>query len=213
MFIQKTLIFLSLHLIISSSSFAHNNPKINIKELLGPYPAIGSVEDAHDFKQLLDFQRTRTQEQCQQAAIEEMISLPILFAGANGPLNKFETWQFTPLFLMMQLKTMIYSRTAKTIFKRPRPYVTNPKIEPCIKREKSYAYPSGHTIVARYSARVFAAIFPNRAKAFMQRADEFAKNRVLGGVHHPTDIIAGKKLGDALADQFIKYPIGLGLDP
>jgi hypothetical protein len=50
-------------------------------------------------------------------------------------------------------------------------------------------------------ARLLSRIYPERAKAFMERGDEIANNRILGGVHHPTDIISGKKLGDALANE------------
>lgn len=201
MILKKTILLLILQLTLITSALAN---KDDIRDLLGPYPASGSFEEQQDFQQLLNFQNNRTAAQCQQAKKEEIISLRVLFAGENGPLNKFEVFQFTPLFLMLQIKTLLYSRTAKNIFKRPRPYLTNPKIVPCVKREKSYAYPSGHTVMARYAAKIFAAIFPARAKAFMRRADEVAVNRILGGVHHPSDIVAGKKLGDALATQFMQ---------
>ena len=32
------------------------------------------------------------------------------------------------------------------------------------------------------------------------------KNRMLGGVHHPTDIVAGQKLGDALTHRLFSSP-------
>jgi acid phosphatase (class A) len=58
--------------------------------------------------------------------------------------------------------------------------------------------------MSRILARVLSRIYPDRAAAFMQRADEIAKNRVLGGVHHPSDIEAGKKLGDLVANKMLK---------
>jgi hypothetical protein len=37
----------------------------------------------------------------------------------------------------------------------------------------------------------------------MKRGDEISMHRVLGGVHHPSDIVAGKKLGDAMAMEIV----------
>lgn len=88
---------------------------------------------------------------------------------------------------------------AKRIYKRPRPYLTRTELTPCIDKESSYAYPSGHTALARLFARLLSRIYPERTAAFLERADEIAENRVLGGVHHPTDLISGKKLGDAMS--------------
>lgn len=188
--------FFIFQIFLNNNSYAHF---MDFKKLLGPYPAKGSIEEVQDFTILLNFQHTRTEQECQLAKKEEMISLKTLYGGKNGLLSKIELYQLTPLFWIIQLKSMMYSRTAKNVFKRPRPYKTDSSLIPCVKLEKSYAYPSGHTTMVRYAARVFGALMPNRAKAFLKRSDEVAKNRVLGGVHHPSDIIAGNKLGDTLA--------------
>jgi acid phosphatase (class A) len=52
-------------------------------------------------------------------------------------------------------------------------------------------------------ARLLAVIYPERAEVFRAQGDQAALNRVIGGVHHPSDIIAGKKLGDILADEYL----------
>jgi len=53
-------------------------------------------------------------------------------------------------------------------------------------------------------AYALAIKFPKRAKLFFKRANAIAKNRMLGGVHYPSDIRAGKKLADYLAAKFFK---------
>lgn len=40
----------------------------------------------------------------------------------------------------------------------------------------------------------------------MLRADEAALLRVIGGVHHPSDIAAGKLLADSLYREFLSSP-------
>ena len=172
-----------------------------IKKLLGAYPAKGSVEEAQDFETLLKFQENRTEAECASAASEKTATLKHLFAGPNGPLTKKEALLVSPFVLKHYAEAGINIYIAKTVFKRPRPYLANPQIHPCIPFEKSYAYPSGHTTVSRVFARVLSRIYPSRAAAFMKRADEVAHNRILGGVHHPSDIEAGKKFGDILANK------------
>lgn len=39
------------------------------------------------------------------------------------------------------------------------------------------------------------------------RADLIAEDRVLAGVHHPSDIEAGKKLGDAVFKKLLSNPM------
>ena len=47
---------------------------------------------------------------------------------------------------------------------------------------------------------------PVRRAAFLARADEIAQDRVIGGVHHPTDVAAGKVLADEIHGELLKSP-------
>jgi acid phosphatase (class A) len=53
---------------------------------------------------------------------------------------------------------------------------------------------------------VLSKLDPSRKELFMKRADQIAADRVLAGVHHPSDIEAGKKLGDAEFAALEKSP-------
>lgn len=187
----------------SDKSFSVFGPK-TIKKMLGAYPENGSVEESDDFEELLRLQETRTEEECAQAALERKMSVKDFFASNNGPLTAREARRFSPKIIKAYLEVGVNILIAKRAFKRPRPFVSNPLIKPCIPLEKSYAYPSGHTTLARALAHVLAHKYPERAEQFIQRADQVAFHRVLGGVHHPSDIVAGKKLGDALARKLLK---------
>lgn len=191
-------------LLISSSTFAQTKdlrvltPRA-MRDLMGPYPALGTEASHRDFDVLLQLQNTRTPEQCELAAKEEDVSLERMFAGATGPLTKKEMRIVLPQVIggFAEVGANIY--IAKKLFKRPRPYLTSTVLTPCIDREGSYAYPSGHTATAWYFAHKLSRIFPARKLALLKRAEEISWNRVIGGVHHPTDIEAGKKLGEVLA--------------
>lgn len=199
---MKTLL-LTLCLLSGSTFAAADSVRIltpgSIRTLLGDYPALGTEASHRDYDVLLHIQNTRTPEECAEAALEEKVSLERMFAGENGPLTKAEIKRVTPRLLggFAEIGANIY--IAKKIFKRPRPYFVDRHLTPCIKKEGSYAYPSGHAATSRYFARKLMEIFPDRKEAILKRSDEVAWNRVLGGVHHPSDIEAGKKLGDELA--------------
>jgi acid phosphatase (class A) len=173
-----------------------------IARTIGSYPSYGSVGEASDDKILLDFQATRTPEECTSAGVQDNGSLRTFFGGPTGPLTDAEVKSLESRFLKAHAVLALNVEIAKRIYKRQRPYNRNKAIIPCIPLESSYSYPSGHTTMSRLYARILSKIYPKRAEAFMKAADLAARNRVLGGVHHPTDIEAGKKLGDKLAKSF-----------
>jgi acid phosphatase (class A) len=178
--------------------------ELNLTKLLGPFPALGSVEENQDFKVLMDYQNSRTKAQCDEAALESKANLQSFFAGPKGPLTVNEIEKVKKHFRAPFLKAGVDITLSKYIYKRPRPYLTHPELVPCISLEKSKAYPSGHAALSRMYAKILGHLYPERKAEIMNRAEEVAQNRVIGGVHHPSDIVAGKKLGDALANIFVK---------
>jgi len=178
--------------------------KKEIHQIIGAYPETGSDAEAEDFRILLEYQNTRTAEDCAIAASQDKVSIENLFVRNNGPLTKKEDKRVKLRLLKSYIEVGLNSHKAKKLYKRPRPYDYDSRIKPCVPKEKSYAYLSGHTTLARVIARVLSEVYPERANALMERANSVSRNRVLGGVHHPSDIVAGKKLGDEIADFIVR---------
>jgi acid phosphatase (class A) len=88
---------------------------------------------------------------------------------------------------------------AKDCFKRDRPYVEDSRIEPIGKKDREFAYPSGHSTRGTLYALFLAEIEPDKSDALIERGREIGWNRVIGGMHHPSDIAAGRVLGRAIA--------------
>lgn len=204
----KTLAVFVALLLTTQTSFASDEKltigffsKKQIRKMLGDYPAPGTAAHAADFDTLMMWQNSRTQAECDEAAAEKTPTLVTMFAGEHGPLTKKEARRLHLRFVEAYINGGINIRTAKEAFDRPRPFVSNPDIKPCIPLATSDAYPSGHTAIARLFARLLSDIYPERTQAFLDRADEVAMNRIIGGVHHPSDIVAGKKLGDAIYEM------------
>jgi acid phosphatase (class A) len=170
------------------------SPK-KIENIIGNYPSQGSEEERIDFEILFNYQNTRSQADCREAEIEEKVNLEN-FYGSILTLDEIKKIKVKMMVIAGEVASNAF--IAKKYFSRPRPYDYNAEIKPCIKLEKNYAYPSGHAIVAYAWAHYLSVEFPDRKVEFHNRSEEIALNRVIGGVHHPSDLVAGKKLVEYL---------------
>jgi acid phosphatase (class A) len=202
---MKTWIFLSL--VAFSSAMASDAlanylvpGDVRIDEVIAPPPTPRSAQDESDHQELLRLQASRTAADCERANSEADIGLEGWFGSPRGPLTAAEIGRWSDFFDKIQADAKYFSSKAKKQWKRPRPYVSFSDIHPCLPLESSAAYPSGHSTVARAFADVLVTIFPARKAELLARGDQIADDRALGGVHHPSDVEAGKRLGDAVAE-------------
>jgi acid phosphatase (class A) len=168
-------------------------------------PEPGSPSDKKDFETLLDWQAKRTEADCAGANAQARADYDKFF----GDISPF------PAPLPPEASTILFHvyydagktvRAAKKRFSRKRPFRRNKAIEPCLGRISGLSYPSGHATVSRLFALLLSDLDPSRRAAFMASADRAALNRVIGGVHHPSDIEAGKLLGNAIYAELLKEP-------
>lgn len=178
--------------------------KEEIKSLLGQYPTLGSVSGLADLDTLLQYQNTRTKEECEYAASQDSVSIESLFVKNDGPLSKKEAKKLKIRLAFLYAEAGYNILKAKNLYERPRPYDSHSQLKPCIPKETSFSYPSGHTTLGRTLARTLSEIYPERAALFMKRSNEISRNRIIGGVHYPSDVAAGKILGDEIADVIVK---------
>lgn len=87
---------------------------------------------------------------------------------------------------------------AKEFWKRPRPYELDAELRFGHKPESSYSYPSGHSTVGTVQALVLAALVPDRRDAILERGRRIGWDRVRTGKHFPSDVYAGRTLGQAI---------------
>jgi acid phosphatase (class A) len=198
----RSLILISLCLSFTAQANPLLISKAEIRQVVGAYPEAGSADEAQDDSILLEWQDQRTEAECLAAAKQSnSLTLKSFFGDV---LTKKEINYLSVRLLRVAAIAAANSSRAKSMYDRPRPYDRNGDVKPCIDTEKSSSYPSGHTTLARLYGRVLSLRYPSRAEKFMARADQAALNRVLGGVHHPSDIEAGKRLGDYLAKKFYR---------
>ena len=100
-------------------------------------------------------------------------------------------------------------RGAKTVFARPRPFVTQ-DAPICVAREewlvKSGSYPSGHAATGWTWSLILGELAPDRADALHRRALAYGDSRVVCGVHYLSDVEAGRVVGAAVTARLHTDP-------
>jgi acid phosphatase (class A) len=88
---------------------------------------------------------------------------------------------------------------AKDFFRRNRPWIVEPSLKTCARGDSPQSsYPSGHATMGYAMAVVLGALIPEKAQAIMARANDYAENRLVCGMHYRRDIVAGEALGTAV---------------
>jgi acid phosphatase (class A) len=191
-----------LLLFLSLSSLAQDlvylSPESVALSVVPAPPLAGSLEDEADLVNVLKLQAVRTDWHCARAAHEAEGFATSFFGEPYGPLTNQEAQRLVAFQEKLFQEVKYFTKILKATYARPRPFERSVYIEPCIKLEKSGSYPSGHAAISYVAARAFAEIYPDKREAFLERAEVIGFDRVLGGVHHPSDIFAGETLGEEI---------------
>lgn len=173
----------------------------SFKKAIVPPPAAASEAQARDEEVLLKFQRERKSSECERAKSEVYVSVGNFFGKPYGTLTDAEVESLDDFFGQVRNDADYYIQLLKKEFPRPRPFSYLKAIEPCVPKEVTGAYPSGHATLARLYALILSDLFPARRTDFFVRGEMIATDRILSGMHHPSDIQAGKSLADQI------YPV------
>jgi acid phosphatase (class A) len=181
-------------------------PAPDYAALIGPFPAPGSEGAKADQAILLWLQRTRTQEDIRRCGSEVNIRLG-LFSAATG--RDLGSGQY-PLTEDLVEEAVAFTRpvlsSLKRRFARPRPYEVIPGLIPAVPRENTRSYPSGHSTWGTLVASILIQLEPQARGAILERGLQMGNDRVVGGVHNPSDVEAGQRLGFNLAQAWLADP-------
>jgi acid phosphatase (class A) len=173
---------------------------------LGPFPATESDEGKADLAIVLWHQRTRTAPDIQRALSEVKFGLDA-YSDASGKALDAAQYPLTATLIEKVGRDIKFVTDGlKNHFARPRPYLADARVQPAIDRETSPSYPSGHATRGLAYAIVLAELAPDRREALLARGRLVGVDRVIGGVHYPSDIESGQRLALRLANQWLADP-------
>src|SRR5258708_2905549 len=178
---------------------------VDFVKLLPAPPKADTDEARADLEVVLRVQETRTEAQTQRALAEAKLKMDA-FAPVMGPWFTAENLPLTAKLLQNAEKdSKFFSASAKEYFGRKRP-PNDARIKPKIDEKDEPSYPSGHATRGVLFATILCELDPAQKEAVMDRAREIGWDRVIAGVHYPSDLIAGRVLGQALAQAMAENP-------
>lgn len=164
--------------------------QVDLTVLLPPPPDAASAQERADEQQVAAAVAARSPTQLSEAKADSMRSV-FFFAPSIGPAFEAAKLPVTARFFShIRSDVELLIDRAKAYWDRPRPNGV---------RKSRGSYPSGHAAFAAATAIVLAQLIPSKRDAIFAQARIFAENRIILGVHYPTDVAAGWTAGTLAA--------------
>ena len=162
-------------------------------------PAPGSELDRQDMREVLLAQRTRTSAQIHRAQADDKEENIFIFASILGANFNAGELPVTAAFSQhLREASAVINPPLKLRFGRSRPFVASTQVHPVCEKTASKSFPSGHAMVGTLEALALTQIVPERSLEILHRLDQYTHNRVLCGVHYPSDVAASRIVASSL---------------
>lgn len=181
---------------------------VDPKLLLPPPPKDGSPAQKAEVLEVLEIQKTATQERKAQAVWDDRHEDASLFEPTLGPTFNLERLPQTARLLDIVLRERdVAADKAKVYFDRLRPWTFNSDIQVCEEKGRNGAqrrsYPTGHSTLGFAQGVVLASLIPEQAQVILARASDYAMSRVVCGVHSRSDIVASQAFGTTIGSLLL----------
>jgi hypothetical protein len=173
--------------------------------LSGP-PAPGSDVEKEEIAKLLEWQNKRTATDVARCKSEEKAD-PFIFSEVLGDKFNEKSLPVTARLLNdAATDVKAFTKLAKNKWARKRPPYVDPRITPCVAMEENASYPSAHAARGVVWSTILAQIFPEKKDELLERGKLIGKDRIIAGIHFPSDVDAGQTLGQAIVDKMLTNP-------
>lgn len=189
----------------AADSWIYLSPEqVDTTRFLGPPP--DAAASRQEIELMLLMQSRRTPEQERRAAADHQQSV-YRFADVMGEQFRRERLPHTThLFALLHETANALEKQGKKKWQRVRPPQADARIRPVAKYARSGSYPSGHATSSFLAGIVLADLVPEQSEKIFARAREFGENRVVAGVHYPSDVAAGQRLATLIAALIQQNP-------
>ena len=197
-------------LLASSASAAIylDNTTPDLARILPPPPANDSAQTRRELDELLQLQHDRSAKDVEYARANIPIGVEQFAAalGDEAAVRKALPTSVKALFEAARKDEKKLLDAAKMHFDRPRPIALDSKIQPVLEPIVNLAYPSGHATWVFMTAVLLADMVPERRAQIWARAEDYARQRMVGGVHYRSDIDCGRLAGTVIAAYLLANP-------
>jgi len=191
---------------LAADTYYINPAEIDLVHILAPPPTPDSPAGKTDLQGVLAAVSARTDASIKQAQDDDQRTV-FRFTDVMGPNFKTENLPLTTaLFQHVYQDGNAATLAAKNFFKRTRPFVVDPEIKIIVVQPPDFSYPSNHSTFGNESGILLAEMIPENAVAIFARAAEYAHNRVIAGVHFPSDVEAGHIAASVIDNTLLHNP-------
>jgi acid phosphatase (class A) len=181
---------------------------LDLPALFPDPPAVGSAENDAQLAELHRIERTRTPAQVAAAKADEANENLFLYSTVLGPSFTADALPLTAaLGAHVKNEGSVAGGALKSVFARPRPYQTDKTLHPaCDTTDVPNSYPSGHALTGYLDGLTLAEIVPEKRTQILARADEYAHQRLVCGVHYPSDVEASRRVAYVVFGYMMATP-------
>ena len=181
---------------------------LDLTAFLPAPPAVGSTANNADLAEVHRVEQSRTASQAAIAKADEDEEDLFIYKNVFGPAFNAQALPLTSLLNdHIKNEQSVVGNILKKTFQRPRPYQIDPTLHPVCKVATTHdSYPSGHGLTGYISAFVLVEIAPDKKEQILARADEYAHNRVVCGVHYQSDVEASRRVSYLVVGYMMATP-------
>jgi acid phosphatase (class A) len=191
---------------MAADTYYISPPETDLVHILAPPPTPDSPAGKADLQAVLAAVNARTEAGIKQAQEDDKRTV-FRFADVMGPNFRTENLPLTTqLFKHVYEDGNAATLAAKNLFKRMRPFVVDPEIKIIVDQPPDFSYPSNHSTFGNEAGILLADMVPENAVAIFARAADYAHNRVVAGVHFPTDVEGGRIAASVIDNTLLHNP-------
>lgn len=170
-------------------------------------PDRGSKAEIADFKALHTLEMNRSEKVCAFARSQAIPGVASFYGSRTGTLSRENYQVLYPMLVRVFKFTDRVTSYFKRKYDRNRPVVTDPTLRPCVETPSgATSYPSSHSSMGYVSACILKEVFPAISKNITEYGKWIGQTRAIVGVHHPSDVVAGWILGEAICSTLLRTP-------
>jgi acid phosphatase (class A) len=171
--------------------------QVDLIHILPAPPPPDSPAGKADLEAVLAAQQARTPAEVKRAQDDDVLTV-FRFTDVMGEGFTADKLPFaTAFFKDVGADGGSVVNPARAHFARKRPKTVDPRVQPVVNAGGG-SYPSGTAAFAYEAAILLANMVPERATVIFDRAADWGRNRVVSGVHYPSDVEAARVAGSVI---------------